>query len=78
MFHNLKSTTERLVTVLMLVGALIACEKLPESASEPEPDNNNLVPIESKQQFLNNTQSLIETYRGQHFAVCVDGSACLD
>ena len=62
MFHNLKSTTERLVTVLMLVGALIACEQVPESTSES--DNNNLVPIESQKKFLNNTQSLIGSAEG--------------
>ena len=46
MFHNFRSTTERLVTVLMLLLALIACEKAPESNSNSE--SQSLVPIESQ------------------------------
>lgn len=46
MFHNFRSTTERLVTVLMLLVALIACEQAPESNSNSE--NQSLIPIESE------------------------------
>ena len=46
MFHNLRSTTERLVTVFMLLVALIACEQVPEANSES--DQNHLAPIESQ------------------------------
>ncbi|HHP7232324.1 MAG TPA: hypothetical protein ACFCUY_15865 [Xenococcaceae cyanobacterium] len=46
MFHNLKSTTERLVTVLMLLVALIACEQAPESTSES--NYHHQVQIESQ------------------------------
>ncbi len=47
MFHNLRHSTEKLVTVLLLVVTLIACEQAPESYSEQNTNNNNLVPIES-------------------------------
>ncbi len=46
MFHNFRSTTERLLTVFMLLVALIACEQAPEVNSESDP--NNLAPIESQ------------------------------
>ena len=44
MFHNLRYSTEKLVTVLLLLVTLIACEQAPESYSEQ--NTNNLVPIE--------------------------------
>ena len=46
MFHNFRSTTERIVTVLMLLVALIACEQAPES--DPSLENSNVTPIESE------------------------------
>lgn len=50
MFHNLRSTTEKIVTVLMLLVALIACEKVPESNSES--DNINIILLESQSKAI--------------------------